>query len=212
MDQEAFELMASYKGVIDYLIQKIEDLDKRLIEADKKISDTESLIFDEIVGPARDAMSNYEKDKRFEDFSATYGDQLKPYQDQFAPFEGDDFDITREAFDEYENIPEDQRPDAGDYVNEVINVAQDKIKQIKAALGIPEDANLQINETDDEVEVKADGETVEVEQKDDDGEAAGEPDVPAEPEADVSEEVEAGVPSDDGESVEDFEASLKKSL
>lgn len=202
MDQEVFELMASYKSVIDYLLQKNEELEKKLADVDAKASDLESMIFDEIIGPAQEAMSTYDKDQRFNEFNDKYGERLGKYQDSFAPMEDEGFDFTRQAFDEYDNIPDEYKPDMDAYVDEVENVAQDKLAGIKKALGIPEDANLEIKETDDTVEVKADGETVEVEQKEGgDGEA-------------VEEETaeESAEEPEDGESVEDFEASLKKSL
>ena len=202
MDQEVFELMASYKSVIDYLLQKNEELEKKLADVDAKASDLESMIFDEIIGPAQEAMSTYDKDQRFNEFNDKYGERLGKYQDSFAPMEEEGFDFTRQAFDEYDNIPDEYKPDMDAYVDEVENVAQDKLAGIKKALGIPEDANLEIKETDDTVEVKADGETVEVEQKEGgDGEA-------------VEEETaeESAEEPEDGESVEDFEASLKKSL
>jgi hypothetical protein len=202
MDQEVFELMASYKSVIDYLLQKNEELEKKLADVDAKASDLESMIFDEIIGPAQEAMSTYDKDQRFNEFKDKYGERLGKYQDSFAPMEDEGFDFTRQAFDEYDNIPDEYKPDMDAYVDEVENVAQDKLAGIKKALGIPEDANLEIKETDDTVEVKADGETVEVEQKEGgDGEA-------------VEEETaeESAEEPEDGESVEDFEASLKKSL
>lgn len=202
MDQEVFELMASYKSVIDYLLQKNEELEKKLADVDAKASDLESMIFDEIIGPAQEAMSTYDKDQRFNEFNDKYGERLGKYQDSFAPMEDEGFDFTRQAFDEYDNIPDEYKPDMDAYVDEVENVAQDKLAGIKKALGIPEDANLEIKETDDTVEVKADGETVEVEQKEGgDGEAVEE--------ETTEESVEE---PEDGESVEDFEASLKKSL
>lgn len=202
MDQEVFELMASYKSVIDYLLQKNEELEKKLADVDAKASDLESMIFDEIIGPAQEAMSTYDKDQRFNEFNDKYGERLGKYQDSFAPMEEEGFDFTRQAFDEYDNIPDEYKPDMDAYVDEVENVAQDKLAGIKKALGIPEDANLEIKETDDTVEVKADGETVEVEQKEGgDGEAVEE--------ETTEESVEE---PEDGESVEDFEASLKKSL
>ena len=202
MDQEVFELMASYKSVIDYLLQKNEELEKKLADVDAKASDLESMIFDEIIGPAQEAMSTYDKDQRFNEFNDKYGERLGKYQDSFAPMEDEGFDFTRQAFDEYDNIPDEYKPDMDAYVDEVENVAQDKLAGIKKALGIPEDANLEIKETDDTVEVKAAGETVEVEQKEGgDGEAVEE--------ETTEESVEE---PEDGESVEDFEASLKKSL
>lgn len=202
MDQEVFELMASYKSVIDYLLQKNEELEKKLADVDAKASDLESMIFDEIIGPAQEAMSTYDKDQRFNEFNDKYGERLGKYQDSFAPMEEEGFDFTRQAFDEYDNIPDEYKPDMDAYVDEVENVAQDKLAGIKKALGIPEDANLEIKETDDTVEVKADGETVEVEQKEGgDGEAVEE--------ETTEESVEE---PEDGESVEDFEASLKESL
>lgn len=202
MDQEVFELMASYKSVIDYLLQKNEEFEKKLADVDAKASDLESMIFDEIIGPAQEAMSTYDKDQRFNEFNDKYGERLGKYQDSFAPMEDEGFDFTRQAFDEYDNIPDEYKPDMDAYVDEVENVAQDKLAGIKKALGIPEDANLEIKETDDTVEVKADGETVEVEQKEGgDGEAVEE--------ETTEESVEE---PEDGESVEDFEASLKKSL
>ena len=202
MDQEVFELMASYKSVIDYLLQKNEEFEKKLADVDAKASDLESMIFDDIIGPAQEAMSTYDKDQRFNEFNDKYGERLGKYQDSFAPMEEEGFDFTRQAFDEYDNIPDEYKPDMDAYVDEVENVAQDKLAGIKKALGIPEDANLEIKETDDTVEVKADGETVEVEQKEGgDGEAVEE--------ETTEESVEE---PEDGESVEDFEASLKKSL
>lgn len=202
MDQEVFELMASYKSVIDYLLQKNEELEKKLADVDAKASDLESMIFDDIIGPAQEAMSTYDKDQRFNEFNDKYGERLGKYQDSFAPMEEEGFDFTRQAFDEYDNIPDEYKPDMDAYVDEVENVAQDKLAGIKKALGIPEDANLEIKETDDTVEVKADGETVEVEQKEGgDGEAVEE--------ETTEESVEE---PEDGESVEDFEASLKESL
>ena len=205
MDQQTFELMANYQQVISFLSDKIKEIEEKYTALEQKLHDTESMIFDEIIGPAQDAMSSYDKDRRFEDFKSTYGDMLAPYQEGFAPMEGPDFDMTRQAFDAYEEIPEDQRPEVGDYVDTVVSIAADKLKEIKAALGIPAEADVEIKETDDTVEVKADGETVEVEQKDGDGEATEE-----EPKAKPVEEDTTA--SDDGESVEDFEASLKKSL
>lgn len=202
MDQEVFELMASYKSVIDYLLQKNEELEKKLADVDAKASSLESMIFDDIIGPAQEAMSTYDKDQRFNEFNDKYGERLGKYQDSFAPMEEEGFDFTRQAFDEYDNIPDEYKPDMDAYVDEVENVAQDKLAGIKKALGIPEDANLEIKETDDTVEVKADGETVEVEQKEGgDGEAVEE--------ETTEESVEE---PEGGESVEDFEASLRKSL
>ena len=202
MDQEVFELMASYKSVIDYLLQKNEELEKKLADVDAKASDLESMIFDEIIGPAQEAMSTYDKDQRFNEFNDKYGERLGKYQDSFATMEDEGFDFTRQAFDEYDNNPDEYKPDMDAYVDEVENVAQDKLAGIKKALGIPEDANLEIKETDDTVEVKADGETVEVEQKEGgDGEAVEE--------ETTEESVEE---PEDGESVDDFEASLKKAL
>jgi len=202
MDQEVFELLSSYKSVIDYLLQKNEELEKKLADVDAKASDLESMIFEEIIGPAQEAMSTYDKDQRFNDFNSKYGERLGKYQSSFAPFEDEGFDFTRQAFDEYDNIPDDYKPDMDAYVDEVENIAQSKLESIKQALGIPADANVEIKETDDTVEVKADGETVEVEQKEGgDGEAVEE-----ESAGKTVEEPE------DGESVEDFEASLKESL
>ena len=202
MDQEVFELLSSYKTVIDYLLQKNEELEQKLADVDAKASDLESMIFEEIIGPAQEAMSTYDKDQRFNDFNSKYGERLGKYQGSFAPFEDEGFDFTRQAFDEYDNIPDDYKPDMDAYVDEVENIAQSKLEGIKQALGIPADANLEIKETDDTVEVKADGETVEVEQKEGgDGEAVEE------------EATEKTVEEpEDGESVEDFEASLKESL
>ena len=200
MDQQTFELMANYQQVITFLSEKVQELENRIAEQDKKTSELESMIFDDIIGPAKEALDTYDKDQRYDEFKSTYGDILGKYQDSFAPMEGEGFDLTRQAFDSYEDIPEDQRPDAGDYVNEVANIAEQKLSEIKAALGIPAEADVEIKETDDQVEVKADGETVEVEQKDEDGEVAEE------------EKIEESEPSEDDETVEDFEASLKKSL
>lgn len=202
MDQQIFEILTTYKQAIDFLTDKVQELEEQLKNTDSHIEDVQSMIFDDIIGPAQEAMSAYDKDQRFNDFNSKYGERLGKYQSSFAPFEDEGFDLTKQAFDEYDNIPDEYKPDVDAYVDEVESIAQDKLASIKQALGIPQDANLEIKETDDAVEVKADGETVEVEQKEGgDGEAVEE------------ETTEKTVEEpEDGESVEDFEASLKESL
>ena len=153
---------------------------------------------------------------RVDAFNDKYGEKLGSYNDALAPMEEEGFDLSRSAFDAYDSLPEEERPDEAAYVDEVARVAEEKISEIKRALGVPEDTAVEI--TDDgegNVEVVADEdgdgepETPVTEESTEESTETEEKEDGSEEEKDDEEDEEV---VDDPEEIKKFEDEIRKSL
>ena len=161
MENEIYDILNSYKEAIDLLLNRCDELVKAGAAQEERISKLESMIFDEILEPARLAMEADDKERRFNDFNEKYGEKLGAYDKVLGAAEGNpDFSMARTAFDEYEKIPE-PRPEEGVYVDGLIETVEEQIDSIKESLGIEPDAKVEITQDENgDTEIKADGEVV----------------------------------------------------
>jgi hypothetical protein len=206
-EEQIFEILNSYKEAIDVLLTRCDELvnqNKALEERQNKI---ESILFDEILEPARLALEADDKERRFGEFNEKYGEKLGAYDKVLGAAEGNpDFSMARTAFDEYEKIPE-PRPEEGVFVDGLIETVEEQIDSIKESLGIEPDAKVEITQDENgDTEIKADGEVVASETE----ETEKKPDVEdgAQGELDFSEDEE----EEDPEEVKKFEEELEKAL
>ena len=209
MDNELIQVLQQFKQAIDMCMEKIDYLDKMIEnfkeENDERIHEIESTLYDEIINPTKEYIEEAEKTARFNEFDSKYGDKLRPFNEPLSVLEGEDFDIVRSAFDKYDSF-EGEKADQDTYVERIIEEVGKQLDAIKKGLGLPEDAEIEVKQTED-------GETVvEVEDEDhgDDEEviASTEGDEPAEEEEPL-EEASDGEPEDDPEEVKAFEEELK---
>ncbi|MCQ2247704.1 MAG: hypothetical protein MJZ50_01715 [Treponema sp.] len=201
MDNELMSVLEQFKQAIDMCMDKIEYMDKMFEdfkkENDERVHSLESTLYDEIINPTKEYIAEEERNARFADFDSKYGEKLRPYNKELSVLEGDDFDIVRSAFDKYDEY-EGDKVDMDTYVEKLIEEVGNQLEAIKRGLGLPEDAEIEVKQTED-------GETVvEVE---DEGEATEE-EVVASTEDDLPEDEEAE--EDDPEEVAAFEEELKR--
>ena len=166
MDEQIFnEILTSYRDAINALIERIDAQDEMVKAIMEKTSTVEKLIYDEVLNPAKEAMEKSIYDSGLEDFTSKYGEKLKGYNEKLRPIEGEDFDIMKEAYDGYnEYQPEDgEKPDADEYVDELVKVVDNQLESIRSALGVSDDAQVAVVNEDGETKVEVDGEQVDVE-------------------------------------------------
>ena len=210
MDNEIYEILNSYKEAIDVLLNRCNELvsqNKALEERQNKI---ESILFDEILEPARLALEADDREHRFGEFNEKYGEKLGAYDKVLGAAEGNpDFSMARSAFDEYEKLPE-PRPEEDVFVDGLIETVEEQIDSIKESLGLEPDTKVEITQDEEgNTEVKADGEVVASETEETKEETSGETatDNEGQGEFDFGEDEEI---EDDPEEVKKFEEELEK--
>ena len=211
MDNELIQVLQQFKQAIDMCMEKIEYLDKMIEdfkeENDERVHALESTLYDEIINPTNEFIEETNKNARFDEFNSKYGDRLRPFNEPLSALEGEDFDIVRSAFDRYDEF-EGEKADMDTYVDRLVEEVGKQLDAIKKGLGLPEDAEIEVKQTEDG------GTVVEVEDEDhgDDEKviASTEGDEPDEEEEEPLEEASDEEPEDDPEEVKAFEEELKK--
>lgn len=213
MENDIYDILNSYKDAIDVILNRCDQLVNVIQEQDKRIASLESMLFDEILEPARLAMEEDDRNRRFDEFNGKYGERLGAFDKVLGAAEGNpDFSMARSAFDEYEKLPE-PRPEQDVFVDGLIETVEEQIDSIKESLGIEPDAKVEITQDENgDTEIKADGEVVASEATEEAIEGDG-TETPTEEgvqgELDFSEDEEK---EDDPEEIKKFEEELEKYL
>lgn len=220
MDEQRF---MEYWSVIQQYYQELSEhitaieqkVDDGLAENDRQINELRTTVYDEIINPANEYIAGQEKEARFDDFNDKYGDKLRPFNDDLSILEGSDFDAVRSAFDQYDGYEGENKMEEDAFVDALVEELGDKLSEIKQKLGVPEDTEIAVQETEDgDVEVVTeDGEVVastdgEEEPVETTVEVVEEPEEPEEP-AEEEEDGEEGEKEDDPEEIAAFEEELK---
>ena len=160
-EEQIFETLNSYKEAIDVLLSRCDELVNQNRALEERQNKLESILFDEILEPARLALEADDKERRFGEWNEKYGERLGAYDKVLGAAEGNpEFSMARSAFDEYENIPE-PRPESDVFVDGVIETVEEQIDSIKESLGLEPDTKVEITQDEEgNTEVKADGEVV----------------------------------------------------
>ena len=154
------EILASYRDAINALIERVDAQDGMIQAVREKAEGTERLIFDEVINPAKAEMEKQIYNAGLEDFTNRYGEKLNGYNDKLRPIEGEDFDIMKQAYDGYNSI-EGEKPDEAMYVDELVKVVDKQLDDIRAAIGVPADAEVAVKQDEDgETTVEVDGQEV----------------------------------------------------
>jgi hypothetical protein len=164
-EKELYEVLQAFKGALDFLINRVDEMDKMYEDyrdqSDERMHKLESTLYDEIINPTKAYIDETNKNARFEDFSSKYGDKLGAFNDSLSAIDGEDVDLTKSAFDKYDSLPEEDRPDEEAYVESIISEVGSQIDAIKKGLGLPDDAEVTVTQDEDgNTTVEADGEVV----------------------------------------------------
>ena len=198
-ENEIAEILGSFKTVIDSLTERLDSLTNEINEYrksfDEKIGGLEKTVYEDILEPAKAAIAEQEKDERYAEFEGRYGEKFAPLMDDVKKIEGEDYNLLRNAFDEYDAMEE--KPDEGEYVNKVFDKVMNQINDIREKYGA-EKLEVKVEEGG-ETTVKADG-------KDITEKVTGE--VPAEEKTEEKVEIAPGNPA--GDNPEEIEALMKE--
>lgn len=160
-EQEIYDILNSYKSAIDIILNRCDQFVEVIQGLEDRIGKLEGILFDEILEPARLAMEADDKERRFGEFNDKYGERLGVFDKILGAAEGNpEFSMARNAFDEYDKIP-DPKPEQDVFVDGLIETVEEQIDSIKASLGIEPDSKVEITQDENgDTEVKADGEVV----------------------------------------------------
>lgn len=158
-EQKLNEILTSYRDAINALIERMDAQDEMVKAVVEKVDGLNSLIFDEVINPAREAMDQSIYETGLNDFGNRYKDKLASYNEKLRPIEGEDFDIVKQAYDGYNSI-EGEKPDEAMYVDELIKVVDKQLEDIRSAIGAPANAEVTVSNEDGETKVKVDGKEV----------------------------------------------------
>lgn len=203
-DPELNEVLGSFKEALDLVLIKLEYLEEKTSISEQAVKDLEEHIRKDIYEPAEKAFNDYVDGENFNRFVAAHGERLSPYVEPLKAVEGEDFDLNRKAYDEYNALPEEGRISEDEYIDKLVGVIESQLQAIKDKLNATE---VTVHVTDEGVQVKADGQPVAVST------------VPSETEVTVKGEVSpaeaeefADAVLDDPEEVAKFERELAASL
>lgn len=207
-EEQIFEILNSYKDAIDVLLSRCDELVNQNKALEERQTKLESILFDEILEPARLALEADDRDRRFGEFNEKYGERLGAYDKVLGAAEGNpEFSMARSAFDEYEKLPE-PKPEEDVFVDGLIEAVEEQIEGIKESLGLEPDTKVEITQDENgDTEVKADGEVVASEKTEEETTEEPKSEEEAQGEFDFDEDVEV---EDDPEEIKKFEEELEK--
>lgn len=136
-------------------IQKIKEVLKFLVTQEKIRQEEIAALKDMIMG-VDGYCKEYVDGENYNKFAEKYGEKLEPYSSTFKATEGEDFDMTRAAYDGYKELG-DESVSQDEYIEAVVTEADRFVSNLKSSLGLPEEAAVEV--TDDgngNIEVKAD--------------------------------------------------------
>lgn len=183
-DVELKEVLGSFKDAIDIILARLDRYDEMYHSQDERIEELEKTFYEDILEPARKALDERVYEDEYSKFHDSYGEKLDPYNEQLRAIEGEDFDLSRKAFDDYSSFEE--KPNLDEYVNALVESVGNQLNDIKEKLGIEGDIKATVDEEgkvelevkdeptakEDKVEDKVEEEKVEVkeDEKDKDSE------------------------------------------
>lgn len=139
-------------------LDKLFELLGRTLERVEKLEE----IFNDLLCKVDSARCEYETDERRTAFVDKHGGKFAEFADKLKAIEGDDFDIVRKAFSDYDAL--EDKPDEDEYVAALIAKISAQLKKIAEAYGVSEVA-AESTDTDgdgipDDTTVEAEGEPV----------------------------------------------------
>ena len=207
------EVLQAFKGALEQLSDRVKTIQTQFEEKEKAITERlgnlEYTLFEEIINPANAYVEETNKNARFDEFNEKYGDRFAEFNEPLKALEGDDYDVVREAFNQYDDY-EGDKADEETYVETLVEELGSQLGQIKEALGIPADTEVAVEETaDGDVEVVTEDGEVVASTDEDNGEIEADGAVESEPEVEVTDEEEEAE-EDDPEEVAAFEKELEE--
>lgn len=153
---------------IENLVQAVQAIAAKVDELSERVDELDSVLFDGLIGPANEQIAQQEYDDALSDFRCKFGEKLDKFDALAKAEEGEDFDLVKKAFDDYNDNDYPFSP--SEYVDKRVEQFEEKAKALAEAAGTvvkietetPSGETVEVEATPEgEVETKVEGETVE---------------------------------------------------
>jgi hypothetical protein len=173
---------------IENLIQAVQMIASKTDELAERVDELDSVLFDGLIGPANEKIAQDEYDAALSDFRCKFGEKLDKFDALAKAEEGDDFDLVKKAFDDYNENDYPFSP--SEYIDKRVEQFEEKAKALAEAAGTVVNIKTETPEGE-EVEVTATPEgdvKTEVEGKAIEGKEVKSEEIKSEPEVEAKEE------------------------
>ena len=169
---------------IENLIQAVQLVANKVDEIAQRQDELDSVVYDGLIGPANEQIAQQEYDDALSDFRCKFGEKLDKFDALAKAEEGDDFDLVKKAFDDYNEHEYPFSP--SEYIDKRVSQFEEKAKALAEAAGsvvkieteTPEGQEVEVTATPEgEVKTEVEGEetkTEEVEKSDEEPKKEGE--------------------------------------
>lgn len=137
---------------IENLIQAVQMIAQKTDELAERVDELDSVLFDGLIGPANEKIAQDEYDAALSDFRCKFGEKLDKFDALAKAEEGDDFDLVKKAFDDYNENDYPFSP--SEYVDKRVEQFEEKAKALAEAAGAVVKIETE-TPTGEEVEVTA---------------------------------------------------------
>lgn len=146
---ENFDVQAAVKELIEYVGHLANE-----------ITEIKTSIMDELLNPIQDEYNKMQYDNALSDFRCKFAEKLEPMADKLKSIEGDDFDIVKKTFDDFNE--DNKGYEINEYVDEKVKVIQAQLDKIGKAFGVEPEQIEEVKIETEDGEVKAEVEDGEV--------------------------------------------------
>ena len=156
---------------IENLIQAVQMIAQKVDEIAQRQDELDSVLFDGLIGPANEQIAQQEYDDALSDFRCKFGEKLDKFDALAKAEEGDDFDLVKKAFDDYNEHEYPFSP--SEYIDKRVSQFEEKAKALAEAAGsvvkieteTPEGEEVEVTATPDgDVKTEVEGEAVKSEE------------------------------------------------
>lgn len=116
---------------IGNLIQAVQTIASKVDELSDRVDQLDSVIFDGLIGPANEQIAQQEYDDALSDFRCKFGEKLEKFDSLAKAEEGDDFDLIKKAFDDYNEHDYPLSP--SEYIDKRVEQFEEKAKALAEA-------------------------------------------------------------------------------
>lgn len=150
------QMVETFKETLVFLVEQEKIRGEEVAALNEKIDAVNDVIVNQIINPSVEAY----QEEQFNGFKDKYGEQLNKFDDIIRTAQNDpEYDSTREAWNEIQEMPEEQRADldVDGYVAAAEEGLAEYVDSIKESLGLSQDEPVEITQDENgEIEVKAD--------------------------------------------------------
>ena len=156
---------------IENLIQAVQLVANKVDEIAQRQDELDSVVYDGLIGPANEQIAQQEYDDALSDFRCKFGEKLDKFDALAKAEEGDDFDLVKKAFDDYNEHEYPFSP--SEYIDKRVSQFEEKAKALAEAAGsvvkieteTPEGEEVEVTATPDgDVKTEVEGEAVKSEE------------------------------------------------